>query len=83
MERFRRLMPAPIRERLGLEPPEPETLGLIDNYDDLNVSDAVDELEKLAQEDLPEVLEYEIAHKNRKTVIEAIARLQDEAQDGD
>jgi hypothetical protein len=71
--------PAPAPEPDPAPEPEPvaeEPMSLIEGYDDMNVHEATDALEKLEfEEDLLEMQAYEAANKNRKTVLAVIADL--------
>lgn len=61
-------------EAVVVPPPLPSDL-LVEDYDDMNAKKSIAVVADLPEDELQEMLAYEKAHKNRKTVIEEIEKL--------
>lgn len=67
-ERIQKTLNEVREKRLAIRKPA------IENYDSLNVKQVVAEIDALSLFDLQKTVAYELANKNRKTVLEALER---------
>jgi hypothetical protein len=75
-------LPSPDEEAAAEGAAESETTPPLENYDDLTIEELLPQLEDLDDEQLAAVEAYEVANKNRTTLLEAIAEMRT-SEEGD